>query len=56
MAEMGHTDSALALAIYAQAMRRDGGQYRDLRLLTEGGHLPEFETKPEASEVELYTR
>jgi integrase len=33
MAEMGHTDPALALAIYAQAMRRDEGDNDRLREL-----------------------
>jgi integrase len=36
MAEMGHTDPALALAIYAQAMRRDDGENERLRVLVDG--------------------
>jgi hypothetical protein len=36
MAEMGHTDPALALAIYAHAMRRDEGENERLRALVEG--------------------
>jgi integrase len=36
MAEMGHTDPALALRIYAQAMRRDPGENDRLRALVEG--------------------
>jgi integrase len=36
MAEMGHTSPNLALAIYAQAMRRDEGEVERLRALTEG--------------------
>ena len=36
MAEMGHTDPALALAIYAQAMRRDDGENRRLEALVIG--------------------
>jgi integrase len=33
MAEIGHTDPKLALAIYAQAMRRDNGENERLRSL-----------------------
>jgi hypothetical protein len=36
MAEMGHTDPALALSIYAQAMRRDDGENERLKALVEG--------------------
>ena len=36
MAEMGHTDPKLALAIYAQAMGRDERQLGELRALVEG--------------------
>jgi hypothetical protein len=36
MAEMGHTDPALALKVYAQAMRRDESQQAQLRALLEG--------------------
>ena len=36
MAEMGHTSRALALAIYAQAMRRSDGEKASLRALVEG--------------------
>jgi integrase len=36
MAEMGHTDPALALRVYAQAMRRDQSQQAQLRALVEG--------------------
>jgi integrase len=36
MAEMGHTSPNLALAIYAQAMRRDEGEVERLRALTDG--------------------
>jgi integrase len=35
MAEMGHTDPALALRVYAQAMRRDEHQQAQLRALVE---------------------
>jgi hypothetical protein len=31
MAEMGHTDPALALSLYAQAMRRDESEQAQLR-------------------------
>ncbi len=37
MAEMGHTDPGLALAVYAQAMRRGEGETAQLRALVEGG-------------------
>ena len=40
MAEMGHTDPALALAIYAQAMRRDEGENRRLEALVNGHQEP----------------
>src|SRR5215208_615662 len=40
MAEMGHTDPALALAIYALAMRRDEGENERLRALVDGVDLP----------------
>jgi integrase len=36
MAEMGHSSPALALAIYAQAMRRDEGENARLRAVVEG--------------------
>jgi integrase len=36
MAEMGHTDPALALAIYAQAMRRGQDEQEALRALVDG--------------------
>ena len=36
MAEMGHTSPNLALAIYAQAMRRDEGEAERLRTLVDG--------------------
>ena len=34
--EMGHTDRALALRIYRQAMRRDDGERERLRALVDG--------------------
>jgi integrase len=36
MAEMGHTDPALALRIYAKAMRREPGENERLRALVDG--------------------
>ena len=36
MQEMGHTDPGLALKVYAQAMRRDETEQRQLRELVEG--------------------
>jgi integrase len=36
MQDMGHTDPALALRVYAQAMRRDENETRALRALVEG--------------------
>jgi len=36
MAEMGHTDPALSLRVYAQAMRRDESRQPQLRVLVEG--------------------
>jgi integrase len=40
MQEMGHTDPALALSIYAHAMRRDDGENERLRALVEGVEMP----------------
>jgi integrase len=37
MDEMGHTDPALALRVYRQAMRREEGQRAQLRTLVQGG-------------------
>ena len=39
MQELGHTDPALALSIYAHAMRRDDGENERLRALVEGADL-----------------
>ena len=36
MAEMGHTAPALALRVYAQAMRMDEGERGKLRALVDG--------------------
>lgn len=40
MQEMGHTDPALALSIYAHAMRRDDGENERLKALVEGVDMP----------------
>jgi hypothetical protein len=40
MQEMGHTDPALAQAIYANAMPRDEGENERLRALVEGVEMP----------------
>ena len=42
MQEMGHTDPALALSIYAHAMRRDDGENERLRALVEGAESSGF--------------
>jgi integrase len=39
MRDTGHTDPALALAIYAQAMGREPGESDRLRALVEGGEV-----------------
>jgi integrase len=39
MDEMGHTDPALALAVYRQTMRRDEGEKAALRAIVEGGEM-----------------
>ena len=52
MAELGHTDPALALSIYAHAMRRDDGENDRLRALVEGapigsnGSVSRFQRRP----------
>jgi integrase len=52
MDEMGHTDPALALAIYRQSMRRDEGDKDRLRALVEGGELAVIGTRgAEAAET-----
>jgi hypothetical protein len=38
MAKMGHASPSLALAIYAQAMRRDEGERERLRALVNGAY------------------
>jgi hypothetical protein len=54
MAELGHTDPALALSIYAQAMRRDDGENERLRALVEGAGLGGLVTS-DYSEAEVAT-
>jgi hypothetical protein len=44
MQEMGHTDPALALSIYAHAMRRDEGENERLKALVDGVDLPRLVT------------
>jgi integrase len=39
MQEMGHTDPALALSIYAHAMRRDDGENDRLKALVNGAEM-----------------
>ena len=45
MAEMGHTDPALAPSIYAQAMRRDEGENKRLEALGNGYEWAQFGAK-----------
>jgi integrase len=45
MAEMGHASPALALRVYAQAMRRGEGEQTQLRALIEGAHLADAGTQ-----------
>ncbi|MGZ4167956.1 MAG: tyrosine-type recombinase/integrase, partial [Solirubrobacteraceae bacterium] len=42
MDEMGHTDPALALRVYRQAMRRDEGEKERLRALVEGTEVADI--------------
>jgi integrase len=53
MQEMGHTDPALALAIYAHAMRRDEGENERLRALVEGVEIPSSVTSDHSEGVEV---
>jgi hypothetical protein len=52
MAEMGHTDPALALKVYAQAMRRGEDEQQQLREVVDGGFRHRIDTTgdPEVSE------
>jgi integrase len=56
MAEMGHTDPALALKVYAQAMRPNGTQKKALAALVEGTAGPSFRPikadEPESAQTE----
>ena len=63
MQEMGHTDPALALSIYAQAMRRDEGENERLPALVNGdewgqegdsgpGSTPAHGPEPESEDTE----
>jgi integrase len=51
MAEMGHTDPALALRIYAEAMRRDPGENERLSALVEGSYLADAGSRAADSAV-----
>lgn len=42
-ARLGHTDPALALSIYAHAMRREDGENERLRVLVNGEQLAMIE-------------
>jgi hypothetical protein len=42
MDEMGHTDPALALRVYRQAMRRGEDEKAQLRALVEGGSAADY--------------
>jgi integrase len=53
MQEMGHTDPGLALRIYAQAIRRDDKQQRELAARVVGDELKR--TKPAAHEPHAMT-
>jgi len=55
MDEMGHTDPALALAIYRQATRREDGDKDRLRALVEGSEMADIGQRDAsgASKVEI---
>jgi hypothetical protein len=40
MGQLGHTDPAFSLRVYAHAMRRDGDEKRRLKVLVEGAGTP----------------
>ncbi len=42
MAEMGHTNTAMALAIYARSMSRSEDENRRLAALVDGGEVAEI--------------
>jgi hypothetical protein len=62
MDEMGHSDPALALLIYRQAMRRSDDEKAQLRALVDGTELPltgtpgqsddEMDANPDAASAE----
>jgi integrase len=52
MAEMGHTSPALALKVYAQAMRRGEGEQAQLRALIEGAQLAVIGIRGENASME----
>ena len=49
MQEMGHTDPALALSIYAHAMRRDDGENERLRALIDGVEIDALGTSAQST-------
>jgi integrase len=53
MAEMGHTDPALALSIYAAAMRREPGEDERLRALVDGVELEDLGTSAHSEAEEI---
>jgi hypothetical protein len=55
MAEMGHTSPALALTIYAQAMRRSEGKKARLRALVEGAEWANMGQRDDSEAVEPRT-
>jgi integrase len=56
MDEMGHTDPALALRVYRQAMRRGEDEKAQLRALVEGGQLAISGNRGEESTSETTSR
>jgi integrase len=53
MDEMGHTDPALALRVYRQAMRRDEGEKARLRAIMDGFETAVIGSRPLKSEMAL---
>jgi integrase-like protein len=53
MDEMGHTDPALALRVYRQAMRRDEGEKARLRAIMDGVEMAVIGSRPSKSEMAL---
>jgi len=57
MAEMGHSSPALALRVYAQAMRRDEQENEQLRALVDGRELAVIGSRADsADETAIETR